>query len=61
MENRRLQVKDGHDAKPETTRSACQPYRTPRLKVLGVAAAVIRGSQTSGYTDQYHDFYHYGE
>ncbi len=66
MEGHRPEVRDGcdrdeHDVDSLKATSASRPYRAPRLKVTDKAVAVIRGAQTSGYTDRGHDFYHYGE
>ncbi len=61
MEGHRSEVRDERDVDSVKATSAYGPYRAPRLKVTGRAVAVISGAQSSGYTDRYHDFYHYGE
>jgi len=62
MEDRSSQVKNGRDANPDRRISASQPYRTPRLKIMGPVAVVIRGAYSYTWQDKHSsDFYISGE
>ena len=61
MEDHGSQVKNGRDTNPDRRVPASQPYRTPRLKVMGPATAVIRGAYSYTWQDKTHDFYISGE